>query len=403
MKSYKIIIVLFICILALIGCSKIDDLAIPEENSQTETLSLESFIQNHFEKKYELSISQNQIKTKASIEKVYSDYANEELAQEVTKELNDQRIFRERWEDGMRYIDSEVRTIIKKGSLKEKDGIISCLVYIYFILYENENNPETGKPNTSEGIDLVELVIEKQGQDFIISKEQSTDYYIESPELFEIIPEDEEDVEKEELSISTKSSGYSYSGKNAVKFALKYYNGVSKVKNYHDYTYEGGDCTNFLSRCLLEGGWLQNNSWFFTKDGSSGNDMKKYKRSPSWTKANSFYEYITATGSMYKNSKGDKRVSYIFENLQIPKEKDSKSTWTKFYTKIQSLKLGDIVQIGDGKIYHSMIVTTVSSKHPYTKVTYRNADNYKPRGDRPLTDIGAGTRLYGFNVKSSGK
>lgn len=51
-----------------------------------------------------------------------------------------------------------------------------------------------------------------------------------------------------------------------------------------------------------------------------------------------------------------------------------------------------------------MIVTTVQSKTPYVKVTYRNASGYSPRNDLPIDNERlSGNRLYGFVVKSSVK
>ena len=55
-----------------------------------------------------------------------------------------------------------------------------------------------------------------------------------------------------------------YNRTEAVNYALKY----AKERNpkYHDYTNEGGNCTNYISQCLYAGAPVMNffkNGWFY--------------------------------------------------------------------------------------------------------------------------------------------
>lgn len=403
----KIIIVLTLCVVAfvLFSCVKtIDNPTQPGKvlDAATEQ-SLSLFIQNHYDKKYELLVEKTETKSENVLREIYSDYSIKTEADTLVNEINE--IKQIRAQTDMQYVDYVVRTKIKSGTLKEESNNISFLVYVYYDLFTNEVDSETGEQIISSGIGLYEIIAKKQGNTYVITKE-NTHGFINGPEAESL----NDSVYNYTEPILSKSST-SYSSNNAVKFANKYWNNVSKVKNYYDYTDQGGDCTNFLSRCLYEGNWIKNNSWFFISDGSSGNDMKKYKRSPSWTKAKDFYNYITATGSMYRNSKGDSRVTAVFSNLKVPNLNSiltSKAKKNEFYSSVKQLNLGDIIEIGNGGnpaiITHNMIVTQVSSKKPYIYLTYRNdsENGHLPHNNNSIDEL-KGFRLYGFVVRSSVK
>lgn len=394
----KISILLTLCVVVIVlfACVKaIDNPTQPEKvlDDVTEQ-SLSLFIQNHYDKKYKLLVEKIETKSEDVTRDIYSDYLIKNEANKLITDVNDEKLIRSRTD--LQYVDYLVKSRIKSGTLKKDGDNISFLVYVYHVLYENEINPETGKRYKSSGIDLYEMVVKERGNSYVIIKESEHEF-IGGPESEQF---HDSSADNDEILLKSGNS-YSYSAKKAVKFANKYWDNVTKLKDYFDYSNQKGDCTNFLSHCLKEGNWTQNSSWFFISDGASGNDMKKYKRSPSWTKANDFYGYITATGSMYRNSNGNKRVVAIFSNLLVPQASDKTSKWSVFYNKIKQLELGDIVQLGDGEktatIFHSMIVTTVISKAPYVKVTYRNATGHSSQNDLPIDKL-SGKRLYGFNV-----
>lgn len=63
------------------------------------------------------------------------------------------------------------------------------------------------------------------------------------------------------LSIYLFQNIFSYDPDKAVAYASKWYNRRNPI--YHDYSNEGGDCANFVSQCLIAGG--------FSTAGCSGN------------------------------------------------------------------------------------------------------------------------------------
>ena len=391
------LILLAMCLAVLFSCSKTNDVMIPGKPISLVTVSddeINSFIENHFQNKLKLSIENNQLKSASVSGKIYSEYSSVALAEKLITEVTNEKLLRAQTEE--EYLGFKVKTKLMNGSVKEVDHQISLKAYVYFSFTTNSYDVETGRPSNPSGIDLYEFILAKQGPGFVILKENKIDF-ISGPE-----PEQLTDNESDGSFLKSATS-FSYSGKNAANFAAQYWNNVSKVKNYYDYTGSGGDCTNFLSWCLAQGGWSQNNSWFFIASGTSGNDMKKYKRSPSWTGADYFYQYITGTGTMYRNSGGANRVVPSFANLKVPSY--ISFNWPKFYEQVKLLKLGDIIEIGDGgnpaTIHHSMIVTSDLTKSPYVKVTFRNGTGYSPRVNLAINEISAGNILYGFNVRTS--
>jgi hypothetical protein len=402
----KIIILstLIIAVIALFACVKTIDNPTPQEKvlDVTSEQSLNSFIQNHYDKKYKLLVETVETKSEDVVAEIRSDYLVRVKADTLVNEIND--IKQIRAQSDVQYVGYEVRTKIKNGTIKDDGSHISFLVYVYYNLTLNDIDTETGNQLISSGIDLYEIIAQKQDDTYKIIKETHHSFIGGSE------AESLNDVNLYNYSepISKSSISYTYSSKSAVRFACLHWNNVSKIKNYCDYKDMGGDCTNFLSYCLYKGNWIQNNSWFFITDGSSGNDMKKYKRSPSWTKAKDFYNYITATGSMYKNSKGNNRVIEVFSNLKVPNLSSrltSKVKMKDFYNNIKLLNVGDIVEIGNGHspatITHNMIVTEKTSKEPYIYLTYRNdsADGHDPHLNKSIDEL-KGYRLYGFNVRS---
>ena len=55
------------------------------------------------------------------------------------------------------------------------------------------------------------------------------------------------------LSLSLLQNIFTYNAAAAVKYARNWWN--KRNPNYHDYSNEGGDCANFVSQCLLAGGF----------------------------------------------------------------------------------------------------------------------------------------------------
>ncbi|MDF2698776.1 MAG: hypothetical protein K0Q49_332 [Haloplasmataceae bacterium] len=81
----------------------------------------------------------------------------------------------------------------------------------------------------------------------------------------------------------------SYSFEKAVNYAFKYYENPNPDYRYFKvYEYDGGDCTNFVSQCLLAGGIEMVKDdiapWWY--------NTENHTYSPSWVLSNSLYNTI---------------------------------------------------------------------------------------------------------------
>lgn len=165
-------------------------------------------------------------------------------------------------------------------------------------------------------------------------------------------------------ALRTVTSTYDADG--AVSYANTY--ALSPNPNYFNIESLGGDCTNFASQVMHEGGGIPmhygthgyNTSWFYS---SSSN------RSTSWAGAQYLYDYMHSSYS---------KISY------------STTNWS-------SISKGDLIQVGSTtNIGHSMIVTGIvysSSGRSDLLVTYRSVTNYH-RKNILLSSRGSETRQY---------
>lgn len=131
-----------------------------------------------------------------------------------------------------------------------------------------------------------------------------------------------------------------YSREEAVSYAQKW--ALGRNPAYMDYEEWGGDCTNYISQCIKAGKIPLDNI---------GNDIMKkwywysdFERTPSWTAAEAFYQYIIGNNTENTDKFG-------------------------IYTRIANydeLELGDLVQlVYDGRAYHTMIVTKIILEGEY--------------------------------------
>ena len=116
-----------------------------------------------------------------------------------------------------------------------------------------------------------------------------------------------------------------YNRRHAVTYARRWANGRNPL--FADYTGLGGDCTNFISQCVLAGGCEMNFTpvygWYYLSEG---------ERTASWTGVAFFAQFLVGnTGPGPFASETDDG----------------------------SLQLGDVIQLGkaDGSFYHTLIVT----------------------------------------------
>lgn len=135
----------------------------------------------------------------------------------------------------------------------------------------------------------------------------------------------------------------------AVEYADKFCGATSTSgynSEYTNYNSLGGDCTNFVSQVLFEGGGFKKNSAW---------NYNNRKGSYIWIKAQALKDYLVYSG----------RASVI-----------AKGSYTNVYKHAYSLMPGDIIAYTKkGKVAHLAVVTDFDSKG-YPLVSCHNADRY---------------------------
>ena len=134
-----------------------------------------------------------------------------------------------------------------------------------------------------------------------------------------------------------------YDRQSACEYALKW--ALNFNPNFYNFEEIGGDCTNYISQCLLNGGavmnYNQNNGWFY---------INSYKRSPSWTSVKFLQEFL-----LTNKQKGP------FGHI-VP---------------LSQIQVGDIIQLKQNPLNfnHSVIVTKIQNNEIYVCAHTNNALN----------------------------
>lgn len=191
------------------------------------------------------------------------------------------------------------------------------------------------------------LNLRKIDDKYIITKEWYTDPFADSLDM----NKKSDDIRNYILSRSKPEFTPSERLQKAIDYAHTYC-GVSEDeeftfkynKNYKDHNPDGGDCANFASQILYEGGGFKKNSlWNY-----SGKEGTK-----AWLNAQGFKNYMVSSG----------RASYI-----------SKGTYAQIYKDAFNLKPGDFVAYEKkDRITHISTVTGYDSKG-YPLVTCHNTN-----------------------------
>lgn len=206
------------------------------------------------------------------------------------------------------------------------------------------------------------LDIKPSGSGWVITKEWYTDPFADSLQL-----DDLKRDQFKELILSGMPRDFSDLNQRRIKaaeYADKWvgtagssYTGFMYNKKYRDYNPLGGDCANFVSQVLHEGGgFRKTSSWNYGKDGSY-----------SWLNAQGLKNFILNSG------RGSTLAAGSYEKVFAA-----------------SLKLlpGDIVAYEKkGKVTHVSIVTGADSKG-YSLVNCHNTDRYKVPWDLGWSDKG---------------
>ncbi len=143
-----------------------------------------------------------------------------------------------------------------------------------------------------------------------------------------------------------------YDRRRAVEYARRW--AFSRNPLFADFTGSGGNCTNFVSQCILAGCCQMNFTtdfgWYY---------ISTDERAAAWTGVEFFYNFITNNVEGVGNGLGP--FGHNVEN--------------------GILSLGDVIQLGnnEGDYYHTLLVTG------YTRRTYLVSAQSDDAYNRPLS------------------
>jgi hypothetical protein len=142
-----------------------------------------------------------------------------------------------------------------------------------------------------------------------------------------------------------------YDRAKAVEYARKW--ALGRNPRYINFAGIGGDCTNFVSQCLLAGGAAQNYELYYGWYYNSAND-----RAPAWSSVEYIHRFLTTN-----KAEGPYAVETGLENMQI----------------------GDIIQLKTNlKIYHHTLLICDIGEAPAPENILICAHTYDSL-DRPLS------------------
>ncbi len=254
------------------------------------------------------------------------------------------------WAEKQSIVFTNIASYIEIRSLKHwSEGYKSYMMVSTTYTYNYTDEPESinsFRIGTYHSVNLLD-----KNDRWVINKEWYTDPFADSLNL--------DDIKKEEFkSIILKSSPRDFSDLNprrisAVDYADLYCGaagtkelGFSYNNKYRDYNPIGGDCANFASQVLYEGGgFRKTSSWNYGRDGSKA-----------WLNAQAFKSHLLYSG----------RASLI-----------ASGTYEKVFKPSFKLLPGDIVAYEKkGKVKHVSVVTGADSKG-YVLVNCHNTDRYR--------------------------
>lgn len=122
-----------------------------------------------------------------------------------------------------------------------------------------------------------------------------------------------------------------YNRENAVTYARRW--ALSRNPLFFDFTGGGGDCTSFVSQCLLAGSctmdYTDTFGWYYL----SAND-----RAPAWSGVEFLYDFLTGSGDFPPN---DARNGPFGREVRM-----------------RQVQVGDVIQLArEGDFYHTLIIS----------------------------------------------
>ncbi|OGO78578.1 MAG: amidase domain-containing protein [Clostridiales bacterium GWB2_37_7] len=252
------------------------------------------------------------------------------------------------WEkkQGAKFI--EINPTLVFRSIKDKGDKISinllCSTEYKYVYEDSLDEVNSFRIGTYHVLDIV-----RQGEDWIIAKEWYKDPFGDSLNLERI---DGNSIKEYILSQGRRDLSDMVERRiAAVEYADRYCGAASDEqfgfkynKAYRNYNAQGGDCANFASQILYEGGKFRKTSgWSYDKNGATR----------AWVNADGFKNYMLNSG----------RASLI-----------AYGSYEKVYKASYKLLPGDFIAYEKkGDITHISVVTGIDSKG-YTLVSCHNTD-----------------------------
>lgn len=334
----KFIIAILICSLFN---SNISQIALADNDAPNEK-EIQTFVENIF-------IIRNKAILSQDLDSIESIYATDNKYGRWAYEYQERKVkYINNWAEkqGVKFIDIIPKIVIKKSKIGKDVSSFNILCnteykYIYPDQPELINSSRIGTHHS--------LQLSNKNGEWVITKEWYTDPFADSLNLENI----KVDVIKEYICSQPfrDLSNIDERRKNASAYAQKYCGAATLEqynykynKDYRNFNCEGGDCANFASQVLHEGGKFKTNStWNYDKGSATG----------PWINADKFTSYMLNSG----------RASVI-----------ARGSYENVYKASYKLLPGDFVAYEKkGDITHISVVTGADSKG-YSLVTCHNTD-----------------------------
>lgn len=252
------------------------------------------------------------------------------------------------WEQkqGVRFIEIIPKTVVRniKNSDDRLSANILCSTEYKYIYEDKPDEVNSCKIGTHHVLELI-----KKDDMWLIAKEWYKDPFADSLKLDNLKVDS---IKQYILSQSPRElSNIGERREKAVEYADRYCGAASEEqygfkynKAYRNYNYQGGDCANFASQILHEGGkFKKNNTWNYDSNGATR----------AWLNAGGFKNYMISSG----------RASLI-----------AYGNYEKVYKASYKLLPGDFVAYEKkGDITHISVVTGADSRG-YSLVSCHNTD-----------------------------
>jgi len=349
LQSHKIILFIFIVLLLFV------ELFYPSSTyaaTDEEKKEVTSYIAQIFQSRNKAILSDNLelIKLLYNMDTKYGTWAYEYEKRKMNYINN--------WEEkqGVKFIDITPTVIVKriKGSNNNFSVYLLCSTEYKYVYEDQPEIENVSRIGTYHNLQLMH----KDGS-LVISKEWYKDPFANSLDLDNIKTDS-----IKQFILAQNARDFSTLNKRrikAIEYAEKYCGAASEIdykynKKYRDYNPLGGDCANFASQILFEGGKFRKNSaWNYDKNGGTRG----------WLNADGFKRYMTNSG----------RASVI-----------AYGSYDKVYKASYKLLPGDFVAYEKkNDITHISVVTGADSKG-YSLVSCHNSDRSNVPWDLGFSD-----------------